>query len=839
MRRLPLLALAALLAFPGCQLKAPDQSKAPKGASAKPSAAPVGPARMLVPGAGTVALEGQVFMDAGYARTHGKGQALPAGGMGLDGAHVISTDGSSLANAGGQIVAQGAGNVVVPAELIGNDGASLIGNDGGGIITNDGGSLINNGGSTYALAQAEGGGLGSSVPAAGMWLSVVDVRTGQALPLGTDDQGKPVTTIYTNAEGRFKVGLPADVAANVRVVARAPGSSDPRLALHVYETPRGQVRKVDEATAAATGYLRYLMADLMVKLANSTPDVVANILAETLREGTENGRGTVTEVFLQVIQKPLNRIRDAMQAADLQHIPSSRQYDICLLAADRLAADMDLASTKLDFTFYEPYDAAVKARAGQPALDTFVDAMEQLRLATARATSGDLTTFFAAKPYLVAANQSHPGLCRAIAKPADLADFVVKEYFATADVTHISRVDHVFYDLGLPTAERDLVRASGLNLYVEMTQRLIAEPETGPALADQLAELITTVAKAPAPAAPAAAPAACPPFSPEPTGGPMGRVQTLAGPMDGVPVIADVDGPGATARFAHPTALAYDPAANVAYVADESARSIRRLRFDAAGGVTVETFAHEVDKVRDLLVAGGKLYASQDDLKRVVSFALPDGGAPEVVATGFKTPSGLVMDPAGHLLVADNDANMVYRVGDGGQLVPFYGSGRNGLLDALVPTEAAIESPEAMAISPDGKRLYVTSITEGQIHWVDLATGHTDYLAGGELARPHQDGLWANARLSVPRSMAFGPDGLLYLTDDLARLRVVDMSGYVRTLFGPTDTSKVPYSTTRGFKDGPADQALADVIGTVAVLPDGRVIFPDHGNGAVRAWSPR
>jgi hypothetical protein len=440
---------------------------------------------------------------------------------------------------------------------------------------------------------------------------------------------------------------------------------------------------------------------------------------------------------------------------------------------------------------------------------------------------------------VIAANQSHPGLCRVIAKPADLADFVVKEYFATADVTHISRVDHVFYDLGLPTSERDLVRAAGLNLYVEMSQRLVAVPDDGPALADQLADLVTTLAKAPALGAPAAPAAACPPFPPEPTGGPTGQVATLAGPMDEHPSVVEADGPAATARFAQPTALAYDPAANVAYVADQVGKTLRRLRFDGAGVVAVETFARNVDPIQVLMVAGGKLYASQPSLKRVVSFALAGDGSPEVVATGFQHPSGMAMDPAGRLLVADNDAHVVYRVEDGGRLAPFYGNGRTGVLDAADPTHAAIERPLAMAVSPDGKRLYVMSSTEGQLHWVDFATGRTDYLAGGELARPHQDGLWANARFSTPRAMAFGADGMLFVADDLGRLRVVDPAGYVRTLFGATDASKPPYSTLRGFKDGSADQARADVIGALAVLPDGRVIFPDAGNGAVRAWSPR
>ncbi|MDB5101212.1 MAG: hypothetical protein JWM80_5633, partial [Cyanobacteria bacterium RYN_339] len=468
MRRIPVLVLAALLALPACQVKAPDAARAStKPTAAKGSAPAPTPPQLLKPGSGSVNLQGQVSMDAGYARAHANARALGAGAIALDGGHA---QGTGIANTAGQIVAQGGGNVIVPPGIISNDGGSLIGNDGGGLIGNDGGGLIGNDGASFHLAQAESGSLGESLPAAGMWLSVVDGRTGQPLPLGVDDQGQPVTTIYTDAEGRFAVHLPAELAANVRVVARAPGSSDPRLALHVFETPKAaSARAVDESTAAATGYLRYLMADLMVKLGTSSLDRVAGILAETIQRGDKNENNPAVKVFLAAATPPLRTIRDAMVQANLQALPAVRQYDICLRAADLLLADMDLAGTKLDFTFYTPIDEAVKAKAGRPAFDAFAESLETLRQAAgkqagaARDNQAAFTAFFAAKPYLLAANVAHPGTCRSVAKPSDICDFAIKEYFATADLSYIAPVDHVFYDLGLPTADRDLMRCAGLN----------------------------------------------------------------------------------------------------------------------------------------------------------------------------------------------------------------------------------------------------------------------------------------------------------------------------------------------------------------------------------------
>ncbi|MDB5100609.1 MAG: repeat containing protein, partial [Cyanobacteria bacterium RYN_339] len=357
-------------------------------------------------------------------------------------------------------------------------------------------------------------------------------------------------------------------------------------------------------------------------------------------------------------------------------------------------------------------------------------------------------------------------------------------------------------------------------------------------LPEQIAALILreTPAIAALPAPPQAA--ACPVASVPPRAEPPGRVVTLAGPMDGVSVDARVDGPGAKARFANPGAISYDAAANVAYVADTESPALRRLRFDVAGGVMVDTLRSGVGVYEALLVVGTKLYASEPLEHRVVRFSLPDGAGPEVVTSSLGGPAGLALDPNGDLLVADYVAHKVLRVplqGAGFTPLPFYGNGIAGEVDAAIATDARIDNPHGMVMAPDGK-LYVVSFSQGQLHVVDTKSGRTSYLTGGKPPSEHPDGFWANANIDVPRAMAYDPGGRLILADGVSRLRAVSLHGDVQTLVGTLGPDLHPL---KGFVDGPADQARLGFINGLAVRPDGSVLFVDGSNNAVRAWLPR
>jgi hypothetical protein len=271
LRPLILVAAASALALGACRAgttPTPARSSAAKTSTTPtPGQGDKVPALLQAPKGETSALEGRVQVDASYmlavggGNTIGTGDLLLAAGGGLLSDHGAGLIGKVklIANNGGSVVALEDGNVVAPAGtgLISDNGGGLLSDHGVGLIANNSGSLI--GKAKFSLLQAAT--FGQQAPAAGMRLQVVDMTRGLALPLGQDEDGKPVYAVYTNLSGKYKVYIPADHGTNVRLVATVPDAADPRLRYQAIMPPRaGEPLAFDEDTAAVTRYLRQVLA---------------------------------------------------------------------------------------------------------------------------------------------------------------------------------------------------------------------------------------------------------------------------------------------------------------------------------------------------------------------------------------------------------------------------------------------------------------------------------------------------------------------------------------------------------------------------------------------------
>jgi sugar lactone lactonase YvrE len=94
-----------------------------------------------------------------------------------------------------------------------------------------------------------------------------------------------------------------------------------------------------------------------------------------------------------------------------------------------------------------------------------------------------------------------------------------------------------------------------------------------------------------------------------------------------------------------------------------------------------------------------------------------------------------------------------------------------------------------------------------------------------------QDGTGEAARFDGPNALAFGPGGVLLVTDSRNhRLRQVSPGGAVVTVAGSGPTATV----AGGFQDGPAATARLSNPSGLAVAPDGTVYFADTGNHRIR-----
>ncbi len=201
---------------------------------------------------------------------------------------------------------------------------------------------------------------------------------------------------------------------------------------------------------------------------------------------------------------------------------------------------------------------------------------------------------------------------------------------------------------------------------------------------------------------------------------PDGTVTTLAG--DGVPGFAD--GPGAQARFNAPVGVAVDAAGRVV-VADTYNDSIRVIDMDG----TVRTLAGGHD---DRIGSSG---ASVDDAaSRPGATGHRDGTGAEA---RFDTPCGVAVDARGRILVADTGNAAIRAIGT------------NGVVTTLATPGIALVRPMAVTIDARGDAYVVDEVG----HLVVLnADGTARALAGG--ASGFADGVGGDARFRRPSGIA-------------------------------------------------------------------------------------
>jgi sugar lactone lactonase YvrE len=150
--------------------------------------------------------------------------------------------------------------------------------------------------------------------------------------------------------------------------------------------------------------------------------------------------------------------------------------------------------------------------------------------------------------------------------------------------------------------------------------------------------------------------------------------------------------------------------------------------------------------------------------------AVGDGG-PAITAT-LSTPSGLVFDPAGNLLVSEFSGSRVRRIAPDGTI--------RTLAQVPSPFSLTLDAVGALFLPSGDSR--VRRLDPGGAISVIAGTG-----TGSGLIRSQGDGGPATAAtLNEPKSVAVDAGGNIYIADTSnARLRVIDRNGIIRTASGP------------------------------------------------------
>jgi sugar lactone lactonase YvrE len=276
---------------------------------------------------------------------------------------------------------------------------------------------------------------------------------------------------------------------------------------------------------------------------------------------------------------------------------------------------------------------------------------------------------------------------------------------------------------------------------------------------------------------------------------PAGEVSTLAGLAESS---GSADGPGATARFYYPSAVAVDSAGNL-YVADTYNFTIRKI-----------TPSGEVSTV-----AGQAGFLGSAD------------------GTGsnarFYYPRGVAVDSTGNLYVADTSNHTLRKITPAGEVSTLAGlAGASGSADGPRAT-ARFYLPRGVAVDSTGI-VYVADTENHTLRKVTPA-GVVSTLAGVAGASGSADGPGTAARFYEPAGVAVDSAGNLCVADTYnCSIRTITSGGEVSTLAGQ--------AMTWGSADGPGTAARFYHPSGVVMDSAGTIYVADTYNSTLRALTP-
>ncbi len=330
---------------------------------------------------------------------------------------------------------------------------------------------------------------------------------------------------------------------------------------------------------------------------------------------------------------------------------------------------------------------------------------------------------------------------------------------------------------------------------------------------------------------------------------PGGSVSTLAGASGQA---GSNDGAYTDARFLYPFAIAVDIAGSV-YVTDTGSHTVRKI---ANGSVTTIAgtagVAGRADGVGTAALfnapqgiavdATGIVYVSDTNNSTLRKIAV--GGVVTTLAgnpgqtgsadgTGgsatFNYPTGLAVDSAGNIYVADFDTSVIRKVTPAGAVSTFVGSAaQTGNADGQ-GSAARFDHPMGVAVDGAGN-IYVMDTSSQTIRLISPA-GVVSTRAGTTGLGGRADGSGAAARFFYATGIAATSAGTVYVADTGNHtLRVMTAAGSVGTLAGSVGQT--------GSADGSGSSALFAYPAGLAVDASGNVFVADHDNSVIRKITP-
>lgn len=260
------------------------------------------------------------------------------------------------------------------------------------------------------------------------------------------------------------------------------------------------------------------------------------------------------------------------------------------------------------------------------------------------------------------------------------------------------------------------------------------------------------------------------------------------------------------ATFYHPAGIASDGYSNL-YIADQLNHVVRKINY--TGTITT--------------VAGSGTAGNSGDLGNASLARLSD-------------PTGVAVDGAENVYIADYSSNVVRKVNSAGVITTVAGTGAAGYSGDGGPAVAAkLNAPYSVALDAAGN-LYIADANNNVIRKVD-ASGVITTIAGngfgaglglGHGGNSGDGGIATNAQLNFPRGVAVDNSGNVYIADAVNNvIREVNTSNIISTVAG----------NGRAGNSGDGGNAVAASLNApagVAVNSHGDIYISDQGNNVVR-----